>query len=186
MLDRPEVVIDLLEPNPKIEEKKEDEELGTTAGLREAARSLSTAALTWYAMAINKLASATLGQFHKKHTVCGVHNIVEIVKCQTTIFLGLSCNTPFHILAFPSWFVSASSWEQVRFHHVSLDQFKGPPNSIPLLSSKNNPTGLPQRNTFFGSNSKISSCNSADCKSKLGRLVGWLLKTSSAMTLPKE
>lgn len=79
VLERPEVVIDLLEPKPNIEEKKEDEELGTTAGLREAARSLSTAALTWYAIAINKLASVSLGQFRKKHTVCSVHNIVEIV-----------------------------------------------------------------------------------------------------------
>lgn len=46
VLDRPEVVIDLLEPKPNMEEKKEDEELGTTAGLRDAARSLSTAAFT--------------------------------------------------------------------------------------------------------------------------------------------
>lgn len=44
--ERPEVVMDLLRPNPNIDEKKEDEELGTTAGLREAAKSLSTAALT--------------------------------------------------------------------------------------------------------------------------------------------
>lgn len=72
MLDRPEVVMDLLEPKPNIEEKKEDEELGTTAGLREAARSLSTAALTWYAMAINRLARATLGQEKKniRSVVC--------------------------------------------------------------------------------------------------------------------
>lgn len=53
VLERPEVVMDLFEPNPNIDEKKDDEELGTTAGLREAARSLSTAALTWYAMAIH-------------------------------------------------------------------------------------------------------------------------------------
>lgn len=52
VLDRPAAVIDLLELKPNIEEKKDDEELGMTAGLREAARSLSTAALTWYAIAV--------------------------------------------------------------------------------------------------------------------------------------
>jgi hypothetical protein len=64
VLDRPEVVIDLLEPNPNIEAKKDDEELGTTAGLREAARSLSTAAFTWYAIAVrNELASGHTSDF---------------------------------------------------------------------------------------------------------------------------
>ena len=51
VLDIPVVVRDLLEPNLNMEEMNEDEDVGTTAGLSEAARSLSTAALTWYAIA---------------------------------------------------------------------------------------------------------------------------------------
>lgn len=92
--------------------------MGIDAILRESARSLSTVALTRYAIAVNlKINNESLGYFLlgvELLTVSGMHDIVQVMNGQTTICVRLSCNTAMKIIAVTAWFIYASSRKEVR------------------------------------------------------------------------
>lgn len=110
---------------------------------------------------------------NKPPTVSSMHDIVEIVDSQTSIFIGLACNSTQEVVTFTARLVSTSSGKEVRymfcqFHALCLSRF----DHLPLFKSRKNPAGLPQRNKFLVSNSNISPWMPVVEKSKSGMLVG--------------
>lgn len=52
-----------------------------------------------------------------------MHDIVEIVDSQTSIFIGLACNSTQEVVTFTARLVSTSSGKEVRYRFVSFMYF---------------------------------------------------------------
>lgn len=54
-------------------------------------------------------------------TVCCVHDVVEVVYCETPILAWFSCYAAESVFAFVSWLFSALSGEEVCWFELAVD-----------------------------------------------------------------